>query len=188
MSYNNLVHNSWLIHWYSWLDLKFEIVIVRNSTRAFVNTLSSAVNSDSPSQLPNYDDFYRNRWRAPTSFTDVLFKVKIGIDLISLVALSIHGTWTERPCLALLSLPIPVSRSRNKDIDGIVNKKNEPITLVPVPVLRTDHLDNGISTDNRSSSYWCQYWEQITSGVLRIDLLVTGTCTKITSPRYRQQC
>lgn len=149
-----------------------------------MNTLSSAINSDSPSQLPNYDDFYRNRRRAPT---DVLFKIKTGIDLISLVALSNPGTWTERPCLVLISVPLPVSRSRNKDIDGIVNKKKEPIILVPLPVLRTDHLDNGISTDNRSSSYWCQYWEQITSGVLRIDLLVTGSSTKIRSPWHRQQ-
>lgn len=92
MSYNNIVHNPRLKHWYSWLDLKFEIVIVQSSTRAFVNTLSSAVNSDSPSQRPNHDDLYRNRWQAPTSFTDVLFKIKIGIDLISLVALSIPGT------------------------------------------------------------------------------------------------
>lgn len=137
MSYNNLVHNLRLKHCYSWL--KFEIDVVRNSTCAFVNTFSSVVNSDSPSQLPNYDDFYRNRWRAPTSFTDVLFKIKIGIDLISLVALSIPGTCNRT------SVPSP-----HISADTGVTLTKQRYRWHCKRKERTDHLSTGTSSENRS--------------------------------------
>lgn len=84
--------------------------------------------------MTNYDDFYRNRWQTPTSATDVDFQIETGIDLISLVALSMPGTSTECWYLRLMSVPLSVPRNRNLQ--------------VPMgPVRRTDHPGTGTSTE-----------------------------------------